>query len=159
MQQSTDRKELARAFRERLARGPALLLDGALGTELERRGCPAGLPLWSTHALLEAPERVAEIHGDYAEAGAEILTANTFRTQRRTLQRATASRENLGTRDAELTQLAVDLARTGAASVDRPVWIAGSAPPLEDCYRPDRVPDDEALEREHSIHMLSLIHI
>ena len=156
MQQSTDRQEPARALRGRLARGPALLLDGALGTELERRGCPAGLPLWSTHALLEAPERVAEIHGDYARAGAEILTANTFRTQQRTLERATASGRNLGARDAELTQLAVDLARTGAASVDRPVWIAGSAPPLEDCYRPDRVPGDEALEREHSIHMGNL---
>ena len=79
------------SLRERLARGRSVLLDGATGTELERRGYAAGLPLWSTHALLDAPDAVAEIHADYARAGADILTANTFRTQRRTLQRATAS--------------------------------------------------------------------
>ncbi|MCS5637780.1 MAG: homocysteine S-methyltransferase family protein, partial [Myxococcota bacterium] len=156
MQQTGGRQEGAEALRARLARGPTLLLDGALGTELERRGCPAGLPLWSTHGLLEAPELVAEIHGDYARAGAEILTANTFRTQRRTLERSGASQGSLGPRDAELTQQAVDLARRGAGCVDRPIWVAGSAPPLEDCYRPDRVPEDRDLEREHSIHMENL---
>jgi len=131
-------------------------LDGALGSELERRGCPVGLPLWSTHGLLEAPEQVAQIHADYARAGAEILTANTFRTQRRTLERASAPGGNLGLRDAELTARAVDLARRGAGCVDRPIWVAGSAPPLEDCYRPDRVPENRDLEREHSMHMENL---
>jgi S-methylmethionine-dependent homocysteine/selenocysteine methylase len=41
--------------------GP-LVLDGATGTELERAGLATGLPLWSTHALLEAPECVYRIH-------------------------------------------------------------------------------------------------
>ena len=46
--------------------GPALILDGAMGTELERRGLRASLPLWSAHALVDAPEVVRAIHSDYA---------------------------------------------------------------------------------------------
>ena len=158
MQQPGDRQVPKGTIEERLERAPALLLDGALGTELERRGCPTGLPLWSTQGLLEAPELVSEIHGDYARAGADVLTANTFRTQRRTLERGSPPGERLGERDQELTRRAVELARAGAARAKRRVWIAGSAPPLEDCYRPERVPDDRALEREHAVHMENLAH-
>lgn len=133
---------------ERLAEGPALLLDGATGTELERRGAPASLPLWSAHALVHEPELVRRIHADYVAAGAELLTANTFRTQRRTLARG-----GLGDRAAELTALAVSLARN--AGGDRAA-VLGSAPPLEDCFSPERVPDDDALAREHAEHARNL---
>jgi len=136
---------------DRLASGPPLVLDGATGTELERRGVRAGLPLWSTHALLEAPGAVEEIHAAYVEAGADALTANTFRTQRRTLARA-----GLGERAAELTAVAVDLTRRAAARAERRVWILGSAPPLEDCYRPELTPDPAALDREHAEHAENL---
>ncbi len=151
---SSDVRTAAEALRARLAGGPALLLDGAMGTELERRGARTGLPLWSAHALLESPERVETIHADYVNAGAELLTANTFRTQRRTLEVA-----GLGARAAELTALAVSLARRAArrAPADRRIWVAGSAPPLEDCYRPDLVPDDTALAEEHGEHAHNLV--
>lgn len=136
-------------LRDRIAGcGGPLLLDGATGTELERAGLATGLPLWSTHALLEAPECVARIHASYAAAGARIVTANTFRTQRRTL-----ARSGLGESDAGLTRLAVALARDAveAASARDGLrrWVAGSLPPLEDCYRPDLVPSDRELALEH----------
>lgn len=128
--------------------GGPILLDGATGTELERAGLATGLPLWSTHALLEAPECVLAVHAAHLAAGAEIVTANTFRTQRRTLARA-----GLGDRDASLTRLAVELARRAveahSEAAGRPAWVAGSLPPLEDCYRPERVPGDAALGLEH----------
>jgi S-methylmethionine-dependent homocysteine/selenocysteine methylase len=132
---------------ERLRAGPALLLDGATGTELERRGAKSALPLWSAHALLHDPALVGRIHADYVAAGAELLTANTFRTQRRTLERG-----GVGARAAELTAQAVALARAAAAKGCQPVQVLGSAPPLEDCFRPDLVPDDESLAREHGEH-------
>ena len=137
----------------RLAEGPPLLLDGATGTELERRGARSQLPLWSAHALVEDPDLVGRIHADYVQAGAQILTANTFRTQRRTLVRG-----GLGERAAELTALAVELARHAAAETapHREVLVAGSAPTLEDCFRPDLVPDDAALAREHTEHAAHL---
>lgn len=162
---------------ERLASGDRpVLLDGATGTELERAGLQTGLPLWSTHALIEAPEQVREVHRRYAAAGAEILTANTFRTQERTLRRA--GLDAPARRARALTRLAVRLAReaawqaAGEATRDaprdapregareraaralgaRPPWVAGSQPPLEDCYRPELVPEPAALEREHVRH-------
>jgi S-methylmethionine-dependent homocysteine/selenocysteine methylase len=145
-----------RAFSDlptRLAGGRALVLDGATGTELERRDVATSLPLWSAHALLRAPDLVAAIHADYAAAGADILTANSFRTQRRTLARG-----GWGERAGELTSLAVDLARRTARRFERErrVYVVGSAPTLEDCYRPDLVPDDDTLRREHSEHAENL---
>jgi S-methylmethionine-dependent homocysteine/selenocysteine methylase len=146
------RETTAGWLERRLAQGPALLLDGALGTELERRGVACGLPLWSTHALLDRPELVAEVHRDYVEAGAEIVTANTFRTQRRTLARAAG----LAERDAELSARAIELARQAARGAPRPVIVAGSAAPLEDCFAPELVPDAASLNREHTRHAENL---
>jgi S-methylmethionine-dependent homocysteine/selenocysteine methylase len=122
-----------------------LILDGAMGTELQRRGADTGLPLWSARALVEAPEIVLQIHRDHLGAGADILTANTFRTTRRTFRRAA-----LPDNSPEYTRLALELARRAAAgATDRPVLIAGSIAPLEDCYRPDLVPPDAELQEEH----------
>ena len=138
-------------FRERLRSGRPVLLDSAMGTELERRGMRSDLPLWSARALLEAPELVLTIHRENVAAGAELLTANTFRTHRRTLKK-----EGRGDRAAELTWSAVALARRAAGEGGRPVFVAGSLSPLEDCYRPDLVPDPGALEREHGEQARSL---
>lgn len=116
-----------------------------MGTELQRRGADTRLPLWSAWALIQSPELVLAIHCDEVSAGAEVLTANTFRTHRRTLEKA-----GVGARAGELTGLAVALARQAARESGRRVFVAGSLSPLEDCYRPDLVPEDAALEREHA---------
>jgi S-methylmethionine-dependent homocysteine/selenocysteine methylase len=138
-------------FRERLKQGGPLLLDAAMGTELERRGARTGLPLWSAWALIESPEVVLATHGDSVAAGAEILTANTFRTHHRNL-----AKENLAHRSAELTRTAVLVAREAANAAGRRVFVAGSLSPLEDCYRPDLTPSGEDLEREHAMQAESL---
>jgi len=65
-----------------------VILDGALGTELARRGVPTPLPLWSAAAIDSAPQVLSAIHRDYAEAGATVHTANTFRTGPWTAERA-----------------------------------------------------------------------
>ena len=123
-----------------------------MGTEIERRGLALDLPLWSARALLERPDLVLEIHRDNVAAGADILTANTFRTQRGSLESA-----GLGNRAAELTRAAVSIARQAADEAGRPVWVAGSAAPLADCYRPDLVADRAVLEREHAAHVENLL--
>ncbi|HEU4334332.1 MAG TPA: homocysteine S-methyltransferase family protein, partial [Candidatus Eisenbacteria bacterium] len=75
-------------LRSRLIRGEVILLDGAMGTELDRRGVATPLPLWSAAALIEAPEVVRAIHEDSIRAGADVVTTNTFRTTARTMRRA-----------------------------------------------------------------------
>ena len=61
-----------------LARRGAVLLDGGLATELERRGVDLQHPLWSARALLDAPDTVAAVHRDYLEAGADVITTATY---------------------------------------------------------------------------------
>ena len=136
----------SRRFLERLAGGSTLLLDAAMGTELQRRDADTMLPLWSARPLLRDPELVWTIHGDEVGAGADILTANTFRTHARSL-----AKSGLAERSAELTSRAVQLAHQAAAAPGREVFVAGSLSPLEDCYRPELVPDDSALQKEHGV--------
>ncbi len=133
-----------KTIRERLAEENVILLDGAFGTELARQGFSVDSELWSAAAIFKQPELVRQIHRDYANAGAEILTANTFRTHRRNLEAA-----GLGNRARDLTLQAVQLAREAAEGADHSVWIAGSEAPLEDCYRPQDVPIEKTLIREH----------
>ncbi len=136
---------LSKRFLERLRSGPPLLLDAAMGTELQRRDAKTTLPLWSAQTLIDDPELVWTIHGDEVAAGAEIVTANTFRTHARTLGKA-----GLEARAGELSALAVRLAHQAASVPGREVFVAGSLSPLEDCYRPDLVPEQAAVEREHA---------
>jgi S-methylmethionine-dependent homocysteine/selenocysteine methylase len=112
---------------------------------LDRRGVRTYLPLWSALGLIERPDIVREIHRDYAEAGAEILTTNTFRTTRRTMTHAGRDPNEV----ADLNALAVRLAREGAADAGRDVLVAGSIAPLEDCYSPELSPDPEIAYAEH----------
>jgi S-methylmethionine-dependent homocysteine/selenocysteine methylase len=137
----------AETFPARLREDAPLLLDGATGTELERRGVACDLPLWSARAIAQAPEVLAAVHRDYVEAGVDALTANTFRTHARSLAAAGAAG-----RAREWTRLAVAGARGAARGSGRRVFVLGSAAPLEDCYRPDRVPPLPELEREHAAH-------
>jgi S-methylmethionine-dependent homocysteine/selenocysteine methylase len=135
------------SFLKRLAMARPILLDGATGTELNRRGVNTDLPLWSARALIEAPGMLRQIHSDYARAGAEMLTADTFRTHRRSLALG-----GQGARAAELTALAVSLAREAAAEAvpGRECFVAGSQAPLEDCYSPQLAPPQAECEREHA---------
>jgi len=121
------------------------ILDGAMGTELQRRGVKTKLPLWSAKALFDCPDLVKDVHKAYIKAGSDIIVTNTFRTQRRTLNKA-----GLGEKTEAINKLAVQLAveaRTEVAT--KPVLIAASVTTLEDCYQPDLVPDNKTLQKEH----------
>ena len=126
-----------------------LILDGATGTELNRRGVDTGLPLWSANALLtdEGSRVLQDVHEDYLRAGADILTTNTFRTHVRALTPSGNADRALA-----LTRRAVDIARDAIAAVPsgRTRYVAGSISTLEDCYRPDLVPPEDELRAEHS---------
>ncbi len=87
------------------------------------------MPLWSAWSLVHAPDGIAQLHQEYAQAGATVHTTNTFRT------RPAAFPETWATR----ARQAVDLART---NVPRDHRIAGSIAPLADCYSPNLSPDN-----------------
>lgn len=61
-----------------LDRFPAVVLDGALATELERRGCDLRDPLWSAKVLIENPDLIRAVHADYYAAGADCAITASY---------------------------------------------------------------------------------
>ncbi|HEY5598689.1 MAG TPA: homocysteine S-methyltransferase family protein [Kiloniellales bacterium] len=108
---------------ERLDRGEVVILDGAMGTELQRRGVPMDRVAWSGAAIATHPQVIRAVHEDYVRAGADIHIANTFGAARHVLEPA-----GLGERVGELNRTAVALARQAceAAGDGRRLWVAGS---------------------------------
>lgn len=100
------------------------VLDGAMGTELARRGFELRPPLWGSAAIEAAPELVVEIHRDYARAGARVITTASFA---------------LGPQDASGAEASVELARRGAPRMR----YAGSIGP------PDPRTGDDAQRAHH----------
>jgi homocysteine S-methyltransferase len=120
------------------------ILDGAMGTELKARG--AEVPdyrssAWSAVALVRDPGAVKQVHRDYIDAGAQVVTANNYAVVPRLLVRV-----GMEDRLEELTRTACRLARTARDESGRSdVQVAGSLPPLETTYRADLVPADGEL--------------
>lgn len=108
---------------ERFADPRPIVLDGAMGTELDRRGMPLVGGAWSAHAALTHPDLVRAIHADYARAGAEIHLTSTFAANRHVLALI-----GEGDRVGAANRTAVTLCREAieSAGVDRPQWIAGA---------------------------------
>lgn len=132
------REGLGRALSRK---GVTLRLDGAMGTELLRRGVPTPLPLWSAKANVAHAVAVEEIHRDYVRAGCQLITTNTFRTSLYTMEKA-----GLAGEWQTWNREAVQMARRAAGDL---AWVLGSVSTLEDCYRPDLVPDDLTVRRYH----------
>ncbi len=118
-----------------------ILLDGGMGRQLARMGAPFRQPEWSALALMEAPETVAEAHGQFIAAGAEVITTNSY-----ALVPFHIGEERFDRDGARLVDLCGRLARQAANAANRtmaadaagrPVKVAGSLPPLFGSYRPD----------------------
>ena len=103
--------------------GPTLILDGANGTELTRIGVPSDGPAWCAAALHSHPDTVRQVHEDYIQAGADIITSNSYASSPHNLEA-----EGLGERADELNSLSVQLVREAIenSEADRPLWVAGS---------------------------------
>ncbi len=100
-----------------------ILLDGGIGTELERLGAPMDHEAWCAVALETHPQLVRDVHRSYIDAGADIITVNTYAATRHAL--TNGGMEKNFTR---WNKLAVQLAREtlDASEVDRNILIAGS---------------------------------
>lgn len=61
-----------------LERQGALILDGGLATELEKRGCDLSADLWSARILRDDPGLIRQVHADYYRAGADCCTSASY---------------------------------------------------------------------------------
>jgi S-methylmethionine-dependent homocysteine/selenocysteine methylase len=109
-----------------------VILDGGMGRELQRCGAPFRQPEWSALALSEAPEVVVAVHTAFIEAGAQVITSNSY-----AVVPFHIGEERFASEGLELASIAGQLARKAADASARPVKVAGSLPPLFGSYRPD----------------------
>jgi homocysteine S-methyltransferase len=110
------------SLNERLENGEILLLDGGVSTEIRRRGVTLDKNVWSGLATKTNPDAVRQVHADYIEAGAQIITANTYSTARHVLESI-----NLGHESKMINLKSVQLAQQARDEVStEPVLIAGS---------------------------------
>ena len=107
----------------RLRDGEVVILDGAIGTELERLGVTMDQTVWCAMALADHPELVREVHRSYIEAGADVITTNTYAAPRHAIEEA-----GLADKFEEWNGLAVRLAveERERHARTRPVYVAGS---------------------------------
>jgi S-methylmethionine-dependent homocysteine/selenocysteine methylase len=105
----------------RLADGDVVVIDGGTGTQLQAEGAPMDDETWSARASLEHPGLVQSVHEAYIRAGADVIIANTFATNRAALEPA-----GLGARVAEANHSAVRAALRAREAAGRPVTVAGS---------------------------------
>lgn len=73
---------------QRLHNGDRILIDGATGTEIERRGVPMVDNAWNGGGAMTHPDIVRQVHEDYIRCGAQVVISNTFSTSRHVLQDA-----------------------------------------------------------------------
>ena len=106
-----------------LRAGDIVVLDGATGTELQRRGVPMDPASWSGRATLGNDLVLQDIHSDYIRAGARVVTANTFAASPLLLKAA-----GLAHRSGEIIERAVAAARAARDTTPgaQDVVVAGS---------------------------------
>lgn len=97
-----------------------LILDGAMGTMLQRKGLQGN----SESFNLTNPETIGEIHNEYVEAGADIITANSF-----SANSISQSEYNLSEKAGLMAEAAARIARKAAGEAPRKIWVAGSVGP------------------------------
>jgi homocysteine S-methyltransferase len=116
---------MASPFDELLEDGGVVVLDGGLGTELDRRGVDLRDPLWSARALAESPGVVRDVHAAYFAAGADVAISSSYQAtfpglEARGLERAEA---------AALFRRSVELAREAASGfAGRRIVVASVGP-------------------------------
>ena len=143
-----------RTIQEDLNDGKVIIIDGATGTELERRGATMDSDVWCAMATLSAPQTLREIHQDYIQAGARVIAANTFSAGLSMLGPA-----GLSDRFDDIVRGAVELAMEARDTMNATnrVAVAGSMshqmplPPGTDDRDPTNLPSVEQVAENHRL--------
>ena len=116
-------------FRKLILEDPldCLLVDGALATDLERRGCDLNSNLWSADVLIKNPKLIHDVHLEYFLAGADIAITSSYQAALPSLKSAGLSPSEA----AEILHTSVRLAKQArvdaiALQPGRKLFVAGS---------------------------------
>ncbi|MGP4803634.1 homocysteine S-methyltransferase family protein [Agrobacterium cavarae] len=111
--------------------GDIRILDGGMSRELQRLGAELKQPEWSALALINAPDIVRQVHAEFIEAGADVVTTNSY-----ALVPFHIGEDRFRKDGASLIALSGRLAREAADASGRKVTVAGSLPPIFGSYEP-----------------------
>ena len=136
-------------IQERIEAGDVLVIDGGMGTELERRGVPMDSQAWAGSAMKTHPDMIRTIHRDFIEAGADIVIANTYAAAPHVLHHAGIPEDEA----LALNRIGCDLVREaiGEAAPKRRIWIAGSLSSFFAGLREDSYPSAEEASRSYTV--------
>ena len=118
-----------------------IILDGGLGRELQAIGAPFRQPEWSALALMEGAEYVRAAHDAFLQAGADIVTTNSY-----AIVPFHIGADVFKARASELLRLSGKLARAAADDAGRQVRVAASVPPMFGSYQPEKFDPRAAAE-------------
>ena len=109
------------------------LLDGGMGQELLRRSSRTITPMWSADIMLNEPILVRDLHREFIDSGARVITLNTYTAtpERLTRENVLDQLEYLHQEAMNTAQAAIELSQCND------VLIAGCLPPLVASYRPE----------------------
>jgi len=107
------------------------VLDGAMATELERKGFNLAGPLWSAHVLESSPEAIAAVHREYLEAGADCLLTASYQVSAEGFQEIGFDPQDAAKAAANALRASVALAEKVRSEYGSPrrIWIAASLGP------------------------------
>lgn len=108
-----------------------LIIDGAMGTELESRGCQLNDKLWSAKILVNEPQLIYQVHLDYLRAGAELLITSSYQASVSGFVRCNMTVEQAHALIAKSVMLAKQARADYLQEIDEPktILIAGSIGP------------------------------
>ena len=138
----------------RIRLGKRIVLDGGVGTLFEAKQVKMDEVGWCCASHIYAPDVALEVHKEYIQAGAEIITANTYAANRAILER-----NGLGPQTRHVISSAVEIAQkardlygngrtliAGSLSTHAPIFDAGSPQANESSFPPDDVLLDAYVE-------------
>ena len=117
-------------IKQRLENNDIIILDGAIGAELEKKGAKMHKDLWCGTCSVESPDLVKKVHEEYILAGADIITTNTYATTPIAMKQY-----GFNNQISEFNKKSVQLAKEAVKNTNKDVAIAGSVSTFGSLYK------------------------
>ena len=117
-------------IKQRLENNDIIILDGAIGAELEKKGAKMHKDLWCGTCSVESPDLVKKVHEEYILAGADIITTNTYATTPIAMKQY-----GFDNQISEFNKKSVQLAKEVVKNTNKDVAIAGSVSTFGSLYK------------------------
>ena len=117
-------------IKQRLENNDTIILEGAIGAELEKKGAKMHKDLWCGTCSVESPDLVKKVHEEYILAGADIITTNTYAT-------TPIGMKQYGFTDQinDFNKKSVQIAKEAVKNSNKDIAVAGSVSTFGSLYK------------------------